>query len=85
MHALEPFVRLVHRRRPGWPPRMRRERSTFTAYVVEIVDGRLESDRSPRRRPMRSRTSWIVGVLASRVSSPARYCCKDWPAASARR
>ena len=38
----------------------------------------------PRRRPIRSRTSWSVGVLASLVSSLARYCCNDLPSASAR-
>jgi hypothetical protein len=39
----------------------------------------------PERRSIRSSTSSRVGRSASRVSSPARYCCSDWPWLSARR
>ena len=41
--------------------------------------------RPPLRRSMRAKSSSVVGRAARRVSSPARYCCRDCPWRSARR
>ena len=44
----------------------------------------LSPTRPPRRFSMRSSTSSTLGRSASRFSSVARYCCRDWPRLSAR-